>query len=181
MPIRKSAPKKAKPLRFMATIYKIWMMRHVDVPDEITAALRKQMAAVKASHKAASGNKSKYIPVTATVGGKSNRTTIVPAGGGKYRMQINTAQRKAAKVDWGDPVTIDLRIDLASRTVPVPPDLRAALAKHPKARRGFEEMPAGHRRQFLMWLGWAKNPATRRKHLDRAIDHLVERAIMKPR
>ena len=165
----------------MATIYKIWMMRHVNVPDKVASALRRQIAAAKPSSKRFGGKESKYIQVIATVGGKSNRTTIVPAGGGKYRMQINTAQRKAAKVDWGDPVTIDLRIDLASRTVPVPPDLRSALDKHPRARRGFEEMPAGHRRQFLMWLGSAKNPETRRKHLDRAIDHLVERVLLKPR
>lgn len=165
----------------MATIYKIWLMRHVNVPDEIANALRKQIAAAKPPGKSAGGKKSKYIPVVATVGGKSTRTTIVPAAGGKHRMQINTAQRKAAKVDWGDPVSIELRIDIASRTVPVPADLRALLAKHPKARRGFDEMPPGHRRQFLLWLGSSKNPNTRRKHLDRAIDHLVERVLLKSR
>jgi hypothetical protein len=165
----------------MATIYKIWMMRHVNVPDEIAATLRKQMKGDKAPRRRVDGMKSKYITVIATVGGRSTRTTIVPAGGGKYRMQINTAQRKAANVDWGDPVTIELRIDLASRAVPVPADLRAALAKHPRARRGFDEMPTGHRRQFLLWLGSAKSPETRRKHLERAIDHLIERALMKSR
>jgi hypothetical protein len=172
-------PAKSKPLRFLATIYKIWLMRHIDVPREIADALRKQMATPAA--KPSTGKESKYIPVVATVGGKSTRTTIVPAGGGRHRMQINTAQRKAAKVDWGDAVTVELRIDLASRAVPVPADLRAALAQHPKARRGFDEMPAGHRRQFLLWLGASKNPETRRKHLDRAIDHLIERALLKPR
>ncbi len=165
----------------MATIYKIWMMRHVNVPDEIAGALRKQMKAGRAPSGRVYGKKSKYIPVIATVAGKSTRTTIVPAGGGKYRMQINTAQRKAAKVDWGDPVTIELRIDLGSRAVAVPADLRAALAKHPKARQGFEEMPPGHRRQFLLWFSAAKNPETRRKHLARAIDHLTERVLLKVR
>jgi Bacteriocin-protection, YdeI or OmpD-Associated/Domain of unknown function (DUF1905) len=175
------APSTPKPMRFMATIYKIWMMRHVDVPEEIAATLRKQIAAATPPSKRAGDKKSKYIPVLSIVAGKSVRTTIVPAGGGKHRMQINTAQRKAAKVDWGDPVSIELRIDVASRTVPVPADLRALLDKHPKARRGFDEMPPGHRRQFLLWLGSSKNPETRRKHLDRAVDHLIERAIMKPR
>jgi hypothetical protein len=163
----------------MAAIYRIWMMRHVDVPAGIARDLRKQMATAPVKH--AGSAKAPYIPVVATVGGKSTRTTIVPAGGGKYRMQINTAQRKAAGVDWGDPVSVELRIDLASRQVPVPADLRAALAKHPKARRGFDEMPPGHRRQFLMWLAAAKRPETRRKHLERALDHLVERAILKTR
>jgi uncharacterized protein YdeI (YjbR/CyaY-like superfamily) len=165
----------------MATIYKIWMMRHINVPDDIVSALRKQMGEPTSTAKRTAGKKSKYIPVITTVGGKSVRTTIVPAAGGKYRMQINTAQRQAAGVDWGDPVTVELRIDLASRAVPVPADLRAALAKHPKARQGFEGLPPGHRRQFLLWLGASKNPETRRKHLDRAIDHLVERALLKSR
>jgi len=83
-------------------------------------------------------------------------------------------------VDWGDAVSVELRIDLASRAVPVPADLRAALARHPKARKGFDMMPPGHRRQFLLWFASAKRPETRRKHLERAIDHLIERAILKP-
>src|SRR3984957_13852634 len=145
-------PAKSKPLGFMATIYRIWMMRHINVPDDIVSALRKQMGEPAATAKRTAGEKSKYIPVIATVGGKSVRTTIVPAGGGKYRMQINTAPRKAAGLDWGDPVTVELRIALASRVVPVPADLRSALAKHRKARQGLEEMPPGHRRQFLLWL-----------------------------
>jgi hypothetical protein len=171
-------PRKAKPLAFMATIYKIWRMRHIHVPDNIVSALRKRMGK---PGKRTAGKKSKYIPVIAIVSGKSVRTTIVPAGGDKYRMQINTLQRKAAGVDWGDPVTVELQIDLGSRAVPVPADLRAALAQHPKARRGFDEMPPGHRRQFLLWFGASKNPETRRKHLDRAIDHLIERVMMKPK
>jgi Bacteriocin-protection, YdeI or OmpD-Associated/Domain of unknown function (DUF1905) len=169
---------KSKPLRFLATIYKIWLMRHVDVPDDIASALRNQTG-VSAPARRSAAKQAKYIPVIATVGGKSVRTTIVPAGGGRHRMQINTAQRNAAGVDWGDPVTVELRIDLASRALPVPADLRAALAKHPKARQGFREMPPGHRRQFLLWLGSSKNPVTRRKHLDRAIDHLIERVLLK--
>jgi hypothetical protein len=128
-------PRKSKPLRFLATIYKIWMMRHIDVPREIADALRKQMA-TPAAVKPSTGKESKYIPVVATVGGKSTRTTIVPAGGGRHRMQINTAQRKAAKVDWGDAVTVELRIDLASRAVPVPADLRR------NARRPSPAIPA---------------------------------------
>lgn len=165
----------------MATIYKIWLMRHVNVPDDIARELQKRLRAGSAVPRRGIATKRKYISVIATVGGKSTRTTIVPAGGGKYRMQINTAQRKAARVDWGDAVSVELRIDLASRAVPIPADLRAALAKHPKARKGFEEMPPGHRRQFLMWVASAKRPETRQRHLDRAIDHLIERVLLRPR
>ena len=148
------------------------MMRHVDVPDEIARELQKQARARK------DYAKSKYIPVVAVIGGKSARTTIVPAGGGRHRMQINTAQRKAARVDWGDLVNVELRIDLASRRLSVPADLRVALASHPRARRGFDALPPGHRRQFLLWLAGAKRVEGRRKQLERALDHLVERATL---
>jgi hypothetical protein len=171
---------KSKSVRFMATIYKIWLMRHVDVPDEIARDLLKQRGSGRAGKRGKQA-KPKYIPVVATVGGKSTRTTLVPAGGGRYRMQINTAQRKAAGVDAGEVVSVELRIDLASRVVAVPSDLRKALAKHPKARKAFEEMPPGHRRQFLMWCASGKRPETRLKHLERAIDHLLERALLRPR
>jgi hypothetical protein len=169
---------KPKPARFMATIYKIWMMRHVNVPDEIVRALANQMGKGRPAGKR---TKPKYIPVVVIVGRKSTRTTLVPAGAGHFRMQINTAQRKSAGVDTGDLVTVELRLDLASRVVPIPADLRQALAEHPKARRAFAEMPPGHRRQFLMWCAKAKRPETRRKHLDRAIDHLLERALLRTR
>jgi hypothetical protein len=153
--------------RFLATIYKIWVMRHVDVPEEIGRALEKE------------SGKKKHIAVVAVVNGKSARTTLVPAGGGRYRLALNTELRKAAHADTGDVVSVELTLDRKSRAVAVPPDLRAALAKHPKARKAFEELPPGHRRQFILWFAAAKGPETRKRNIDRAIDHLVERALLR--
>jgi hypothetical protein len=177
---------KAKSLRFMGTIYKIWMMRHVDVPDEIACELQKQMsngARDSAGRKGAARNQSsvevRYVPVVAIVKGKSARTTIVPAGGGHFRMQINTVLRKAARVDAGDVTSIELRLDRSSRDLPVPEDLRTALKGHPKAAKAFEALPPGHRRQFLQWFDSAKSAEARKRRLDRAIDHLLERALLR--
>ena len=173
-------PSSAKSVRFFATIYQIWVMRHVDIPDESARLLEKQIASHHRAPKRGNQPKPKYIPVVSIVNGCSASTTLVPAGGGHYRMQINTAQRKAAGADAGDAVSVELRVDLGSRAVETPGDLQDALAKHPRARREFEKMPPGHRRQFVMWLGSAKRPETRRKNLDRAIDHLLERALLRP-
>jgi hypothetical protein len=170
----------AKPVRFLATIYRIWMMRHVDVPDNAAHLLVEQMARANRAPRPGKKAKPKYIPVVSVVGGRTARTTLVPAGGGHYRLQINTDQRKAAGVDAGDGVRVELRVDLGPRAIEIPADLQHALAKHPKARRAFERMPPGHRRQLVIWFGSAKRPETRRKHLDRAIDHLLERALLRP-
>jgi hypothetical protein len=115
------------------------------------------------------------------VNGRTSRTTLVPSGDGRYRMQINTAQRKAAHADVGDIVSIELRLDRDSRELPVPADLRAALKEHPKARKAFERLASGQRRQFIKWFDSAKAPETRVRRLGRAIDVLLERAILRSR
>src|SRR5271163_3972387 len=80
----------------------------------------------------------KYVPVVAIVNGCSARVTLMPAGGGRYRIQLNTALRKAARADVGDVVRVELRLDRASRETPVPADLRLALKENPAARRVFD-------------------------------------------
>jgi hypothetical protein len=177
----------SKTRRFMATIYKIWMMRHVDVPDEIGRSLAKQLkgsgrsGTERKTTKSKNNTRPKYIPVVAIVNGKSARTTLVPAGGGRYRLQLNTALRKAAQADVGDVVGVELRIDRASRDLPLPADLVAGLKRHPKAWKAFQSIAPGHRRQFIQWFDSAKSVAARERRLERAIDHLLERALLRPR
>jgi hypothetical protein len=172
--------------RFLATIYRIWMMRHVDVPEEVSRALAKQLQSrdpagtkgkARAKTRAEAANP-KYIPVVAIVNGRSARVTLTPAGGGRYRVQLNTALRKAACADVGDAVSVELRLDLASRERPVPVDLRAALKGHPKARRAFEELTTSHRRHLIEWFDSAKGTEARIRRLGRAIDVLLERALL---
>ena len=169
--------------KFQATIYSIWMMRHVDVPEDVAQALEEEFARGSGAEKLRKHPRAarpKYIPVVAMVNGKSARATLVPAGGGRYRMQINTALRKAARADVGDMVGVELRIDRASRSLPVPPDLSAGLRPHLKAWKAFEELTPGQRRQFIVWFNSAKSVEARRRRLDRAIDVLLERALLRP-
>jgi hypothetical protein len=165
--------------RFPATIYKIWMIRHVDVPDDAAAALIAELRGSKGKRAGDSRKqaKPKYVPVVAIVNGCSARVTLMPAGGGRYRIQLNTALRKAARADVGDVVSVELRLDRASREEPVPADLRLALKENPAARRAFDELTTGHRRHFIKWFDSAKGADTRIRRLGRAIDHLLERAL----
>jgi Bacteriocin-protection, YdeI or OmpD-Associated/Domain of unknown function (DUF1905) len=197
----------SKSHRFQATVYRIWMMRHVDVPDEIARELQKEMSRDGAEKQreqeksAVSGKprdanpgrakrggaaskparSSKYIPVVAVVNGKLARTTLMPAGGGRFRMQINTALRKAAGADVGDLVGVELRLDRESRDLPVPADLRAGLKAHPRAWKAFETLAPGYRRQVIAWFDSAKSPAARSRRLARAVDFLLERSILGPK
>jgi len=181
-----SAKPKRNSLHFQAIIYKIWMMRHVDVPAAVADALIAQLRGgegqpTRSKSKPGSKNlkraRPKYVPVVAIVNGCSARVTLMPAGGGRYRIQLNTALRKAARADVGDVVRVELRLDRASRETPVPADLRLALKENPAARRAFDELTTGHRRHFIKWFDSAKGPDTRIRRLGSAIDFLLERAL----
>jgi hypothetical protein len=86
---------------FLATIYKIWMLRYVDVPEEVGRALKKEYARGGSKARKVKGERGKYIPVVAIVNGRRTRTTLVPAGAGLYRLQFNATLRKAARADVG--------------------------------------------------------------------------------
>lgn len=164
-------------------------MRHVDVPADIADVLIKQLRRSKRGaattreaakpETPAGATNPKYLPVVAIVNGRSARVSLTPAGGGRYRIQLNTALRKAARADVGDVVSVELRLDLASRELSVPADLRAALKQHPKARQAFEELTTSHRRHFIAWFDSAKGTETRIRRLGRAIDVLLERALLR--
>lgn len=59
-------------------------------------------------------------------------------------------------------------------TLPVPPELTAALAKSKKARTNFEAMPPSHRREYNEWIGEAKREETRAARVKQAIEWIAE-------
>lgn len=166
-------------MKFLAKIYKIWLMRHVDVPEDIARSLIEQLrAASKQSSKSELAVKPKHIPVVATVHPVSVRTTLVPAGGGRYRLQLNTQLRKAGRADTGEVIGVSLKLDTLSREVKLPPELAHELPKHPLARKEFERLPPGHRRQLLLYYLRAQSPKARARRLQKFIEHLRERALL---
>ncbi len=54
------------------------------------------------------------------------------------------------------------------------PDLKAALAKHAKAKAGFDGLPPSGQREYVQWIGEAKKDETRAKRLKDAIAWLAE-------
>jgi hypothetical protein len=166
---------------FLATIYKIWMLRYVDVPEDIGLALAKEYAAATAQTATKRAGKKalpKHIPVVATSNHRSTRTTLVPAGAGRYRLQVNATLRKAARADVGEVIGISLKLDLASRELPVPPELTSALNSRPRLKKEFERLTSAGRMQFLRWFS-AKSPEIRKKRLVRALEVLTERALFR--
>lgn len=146
--------------RFVAVIYKIGILRCVSVPPEVIALFPP----------------TRPLAVAATVAGKTKRTTLIPAGHGSYRLYLDTAMRKAAGVDAGEPVAVALRLDRSPRNLPVPPDFTRALARQAIAKREFDASTPTMRREVLRYIEHAKAPETRVRHIANCIRGLTLRA-----
>jgi hypothetical protein len=169
---------------FDSTIYKIWMLRYVDVPEDIGAKLAQEFGrrgnVVGKSLKSRSGSP-KHIPVVATVNSTSTRTTLVPGGHARYRLQFNATLRKAARADVGDVARVSLKLDLASRDLPIPLEFEAAMQRNRVVRREFNALPPGLRMQLLRMLNQCRAPETLHKRIDRTVQILLERALRQKR
>jgi uncharacterized protein YdeI (YjbR/CyaY-like superfamily) len=55
----------------------------------------------------------------------------------------------------------------------LPPVLAVALARNPLARKGWEHMPAGHRRSHLMGIFGYRNPESQGRRIAKAVQEMV--------
>jgi hypothetical protein len=145
-------------LSFTARVYKNGINPCVDAPLE-TREIFQQRG---------------FIPVLGFVNGKSYRATLVPRGGGRYRLFLNGEIRKAADVDVDSTVTIRLTRDSASRTIKTPADFAEALRAQPRAASEFRIATPSRRHEILRWILAAKRPETRRSRIRRAIIRLSD-------
>ena len=143
---------------FRAKIYKVGINRCVDVPQRISRAL----------------GQDKDVPVNGYVEDVEIRSTLVPRGGGKYRLFIHSRTYEALGVDAGDVVQICLARDSQSREIPIPKDLSEALRANKNAQAAFENLPPGARRGFLRWLADAKRSETRDRRIQEGIKRLIK-------
>ncbi len=116
---------------FAAKIYKLWLIRFVDVPKEISRAL---------------GSPKERIPVCGTVEGLPLRTTLVPSGNGRHRLAIHGDIYRKLRIDAGAAVEISLELDEESREPVLPPSLVV--------------VTTALRRQIVRYLVSAKSEAT---------------------
>ena len=62
-----------------------------------------------------------------------------------------------------------VRGEVRRAEIPMPADLKAALAKDAKARAAFEKFTPGYRREYLEWVVGAKRPETRAQRIETTV------------
>ena len=111
---------------------------------------------------AAWGDRDRY-DVTGTINGQKVRGKLLPRAGG-HALELGPAWCRAETVTAGAAVVVLLaREDPQVGTMA--PDIAAALAAEPAARRFFESLPTFYRKNFMRWIDGAKRPETRAKRI----------------
>ncbi len=113
------------------------------------------------------------VKVHATFDGAAYRGSLVPMGGGEHALGVTKAVRDAIGKDVGDEVRVTLRRDTTKRTVDLPPELAAALARFPEVRRRYESLSYTHRREYAQWVAEAKRQETRDRRAARTVERLA--------
>jgi hypothetical protein len=113
------------------------------------------------------------VAVSGTMNGFAFRTSILPNGDGTHHMMLNKALLAGAKVDPGATVKVVMERDDASREVPAPKDLLAALAKNAAAKRTWGEKTPTCRKEYVAWIEEAKAPETRARRIVATVERVA--------
>ncbi len=144
---------------FEARVYRQGILRCVDVPQQLAAAL----------------DDWQYPPVVATVGGRERATTLMRRSGGGFRLFLHDELRRAAGVDAGDMVRVELVVDDAPIDV-LPDDIVEAVERLERGVEALELLPPGLRREMLRFVGDAQSVTMRTKRVARVVELIGERA-----
>jgi hypothetical protein len=154
----------SQPFVFAAQIQKIWIMRVIDIPRDVGQAIRK-----------IAGDNKKHIPVHGWIEGLPFRNTLVPRGGGNYRMHVHSRIWRKLHIDAGAAVEVTLLLDTEPREAVMPPDLAAELAATPRALATFNSQTVAMRRQIIAFLETAKQSRTRDKRIQLIVKRMLDR------
>ncbi len=154
-----------QPHVFPARIQKIWIMRCIDVPRDVSKAIRK-----------VAGESVSHIPVHGWIEGLPFTSTLVPRGGGSYRLHVHSRIWRKLRIDAGAAVEVTLLLDTEPREVVLRPDLAAGLADTPRALATFNTLTVALRRQIVQYVDLAKRTRTREKRIQLVVRRMLERA-----
>jgi len=74
---------------------------------------------------------------------------------------------------------VSLKLDRASRELPIPLEFEAAMQRNRVVRREFNALPPGLRMQLLRVLNQCRAPETLHKRIDRTVEIMLARALRK--
>ena len=155
-------------LKLRARLYKVALVRWVDVPKAAVARLGLTPADIK-------GNAIKGWNALLRFNGDLDRLTLFPSSKrGHYKVAFKVELLKGAGVDAGDTVEFTLEPDTASREPDLPEEMARVFRSRPELRERWHAHSVAIRRQVVRYIGQAKNPGVRAKRCWIFLERLAE-------
>jgi hypothetical protein len=107
-----------------------------------------------------------------TINGHPFRASLSHTDAGRRAFHVNRAMLRGAAAAVGD--TVQVAILGPEPTLVVPPDLRAAIAASGAATALWKELSDLAQRDYVRWVEATKNPETRMRRVERAVEQLAE-------
>jgi Bacteriocin-protection, YdeI or OmpD-Associated/Domain of unknown function (DUF1905) len=111
--------------------------------------------------------------VEGTINGAPFQAVLEPDGRGSHWLKVSEALRAAANAEVGDTITLAIAPTKDWPEPTVPQDLTQALAVSPEADALWEDITPMARWDWIRWIGATRNPQTRQRRVDVAIDKLT--------
>ena len=146
----------AEVFTFRSTILQTGNNTGIPVPDDVVAKL----------------GAGKRPLVVVGLRGHTYRSAVASMGG-RFMIALSAEHRAAASVQGGDEVEVAIRLDLKSRTVQLPPDLRVALVDA-GAVDAFEALAPSRKKEDVRQVEEAKTPETRERRIAKIVAKLSD-------
>jgi hypothetical protein len=162
-----STPRPQPPKRsFRCKLYRVAMVRWVDLPKQEIAALELPAATIKGGGHG--------LNALLRFNDDVDRVTLLPGKRGHYKLAFKVELLRAAKVDAGDTVDFTLEPDAASREPELPEAMRKVFQTRPQLSERWLAHSVALRRQVVRYILDAKTAETQDKRCWIFIDRLAE-------
>lgn len=151
---------------FRAKLYRVAMVRWVDLPKRIVTELQLPPAEIK-------GGGSGWNALL-RFNDDLDRVTLLPGKPGKLKLAFKVELLRAAEVDAGDTVEFTLEPDAASREPDLPEEMRKAFRARPELEERWLKHSVAMRRQVVRYIFDAKTAETQAKRSWIFIERLAE-------
>ena len=136
---------------FRAKLYRVAMVRWVDLPKRSIAPLELTPAENRGLHALLRFN------------GDLDRVTLLPGKPGHYKLAFKVELLRAADVDAGDTISFTLEPDTASREPELPEEMRKAFQARPHLAERWTAHSVALRRQVVRYILDARTAETQAK------------------
>lgn len=122
----------------------------------------------------------KRVRVRAVIQGVPYRGSLVRMGGDCHVLGILKGIREQIGKSIGDEIEVVVEEDTQPREVIVPQDVQDTLKHYPEEAAFFQSLSYSHQREYVRWIGEAKQEPTRQRRLNRLVELLAQRKSRRP-